>query len=122
MGCKRRLRLRIVGPDGSCSLEAWLHPRGCMKAKTTHIDVSFRVGCGQLKPLVELGSLRGLKVGCEAQGGCLVLRIDELGLDLKLCPDLGGSEASAGLVCGERVYIKATRRGTLYVGPVTIAA
>jgi hypothetical protein len=93
-----------------------------MKAKTTHIDVFFRAGCEQLKPLVELGSLRGLNVGCEAQGGCLVLRIDELGLDLKLCPDPCGSEASVRLVCRERVYIKVTRPGTLYVGPVAIAA
>jgi hypothetical protein len=73
-GCKRPVQLYIRDPGlGALTVEAFMHPRGCMGASRSHLDIPLDGLEGSL--LASLAGPRGT-VTLEAEpqgGGCVAL-------------------------------------------------
>lgn len=105
MNCKRHLgEASVYTHQGRVPAEAVLHPRGCMNAKSTHIDVLLPMDPCGLREALGGNCLRG-----ESSGGYLVIDLSpRLGYPctLEVPNPLGWS----------RVYMMASRSGSIYVG------
>ena len=106
--CKRRgppVLLEYHG--GTLTLPSILHPKGCMGARRTHLDVEVvRDPCGLLIFFRRGGlCLPAIRSG----GGVLVDLYEVLGYPCTLLV--------RGLEYTGRVYIMVTRRGSLYLAP-----
>ena len=109
-GCKRRLPpALIVGPDGSrVRVRAVLHPRGCMGARFTHVDVELGSDPCGLRVVLGRG---GHRVRARVSAGETV--VDLSGILGYTCVvyvpyELGGV-----------VYVMVSRGGRLYVAPAS---
>ncbi len=112
MGCKKPLRITILIEDRERVINGDFHPRGCMGARQSHLD---------LEPLHDtwlwsIALRRGYKLRCKPRGNCIFLEEPLLGLEARLCP-LGGHR----LRCRDKVYVMITRSRRLYIGPVELA-
>ena len=109
MPCKERVRLVIEDPGtGRLEVEAVLHPRGCMGARSTHLDIPLR---GPLEGSL-LASLAGPRGGLTlrarpASGGCVELEAPSGLPPVRLCVE--GAVLGGGLAYLRRV------RGKLYL-------
>ncbi len=106
--CKRRLRVRVEWPGASAVVDGWLHPRGCLGARYTHLDLE------PAGPLRELASRRGINLRCINLGSDIELVEERTGIWVRVRL-LGG----ARLKClGQRVHVMTTRRGLVYIAPI----
>jgi len=106
--CKRRVRaaLRDEASLKLVEVEGYLHPRGCMKARFTHLDLPLEPLKGTV--LGALASVRGgVKLPVEPRGGCAVLH-PPVGAPLVLCMDC--LKPRRGVA-----YLTVHRRGWLYL-------
>ncbi len=111
MACKRRVVVRVCGVS-CCSVEGFYHPRGCMGARYSHLDLEVSECLGVL---LEACRVRGFSVSCVEEGDCVRLYSEVLPVDVVLCVD------GASLRCsGGRVYVMRSRSGMVYVGGVVL--
>ena len=112
MGCKKPLRITILIEGREHVINGVFHPRGCMRARQSHLDLEPLPGTW----LWSIALHRGYRLRCRPRNGCISLEEPLLGLEARLCP-LGGHS----LRCGGEVYVMITRGHRLYVGPVEVA-
>jgi hypothetical protein len=94
----------------SFKLEALYHPKGCMKARHSHLDIP---PSKRLAPLLELAKLRGIKLPCKNVDKALEIHDLHLSIKLVIKPYTGR------LHCRKHVYIMITNAGMLYLAPIT---
>ena len=113
-GCKLRARFALEAPELGEALEALgeLHPRGCMGARESHVDIDA-LSWG---PLGDAVRVRGARVSCVNGPGYVVLRGGPLSTFIRVRPL---EPPGLRLRCPRsQAYIMATRRGMLYIAPV----
>ena len=112
MGCKKPLRITILIEGREHVINGVFHPRGCMRARQSHLDLEPLPGTW----LWSIALHRGYRLRCRPRNDCISLEESLLGLEARLCP-LGGHS----LRCRGEVYVMITRSRRLYVGPVEVA-
>ena len=92
---------------GTLTLQSILHPKGCMGARTTHLDVEVeRDPCG----LLEFFGRGGSCLPARREGGGVIVDLSGvLGYPCVL--------RLRGLKYTGRVYLMVSRRGSLYIAP-----
>ena len=110
--CKRRLhaRIEVRTPGGAWrryKATVYLHPRGCMKASQTHLDIHFNT---VPEPLRDLLFQRGLTARCTLSQGALLVH---LGLVEARLTGLGIDPGRASL--SFRCYVSRKRDGGVYL-------
>ena len=125
MGCKIPLKVSIefLGEHILLICNAYLHPKGCMKANQTHIDINLMSTYSNnelVKALIDLIKVRGTKVTCFMNNGVIILDLRRYGLG-EVAIRVLGSRDVASIACYRAVYLMVTRSGYLYVGPLRIA-
>ncbi|KSW11397.1 hypothetical protein CF15_00605 [Pyrodictium occultum] len=88
-------------------LKAHYHPKGCMRARQSHVDLPCSI-----EPLCSLAAKRGMKLACRSLEGCITVMEPVTGIEARLCSQSGS------LACSRQVYVMRTRGGSLYIGPV----
>ena len=106
--CKQHMRIRVEWQSGSRVVDAWLHPRGCMRARYTHLDLE------PVKPLSDLAARRGLTLRCRNTANGIEVTEPLTGIGARLKP-LSGIVLRCG---GRQVYVMRTRSGLVYIAPV----
>ena len=102
--CKRKIKVKIcIG--GEChTLQVELHPRGCMRATRTHIDIPE----AEAPPLFrDAASNRGVRFSWIRVGDCLVLYAPGLP-DVKICGPIPEPRGP--------LLLRRLKRGVLYLG------
>ena len=105
--CKKRIEVDVCIEGVSCRrVQAELHPKGCMHAMRTHLDIPIVEG---LEMLAELGKKRGLHLDYTIVGDCLVLETSGLPTT-KICSKKIPKPAT------RRVLLRVLRPGRIYIG------
>lgn len=117
--CKRRLGravLTMEGPGftGSCEVEAVFHPRGCMGASRTHLDLDI-TGCSELAGMLgEILFVRGGSFECRVLGQVVEVSLEPLLpgylMTIRLPRPLGVKRRRG------HCYLSLKKRDTLYLG------
>ncbi|WP_131160474.1 hypothetical protein [Aeropyrum pernix] len=107
MGCKRSVELSILDHSSGIRrvIEASLHPKGCMGASQTHLDIPEDALDGTLLGAIALS--RGARLRIMVVNGCFRIVYQPLP-PVDLC--IGSVEAKPGLG-----YIKRRDRGKIYL-------
>ena len=112
--CKTRVLVALGAPELGEERVARgeLHPRGCMGARESHLDVDA-LGWG---PLGDAARARGFHATCTSVGGGVVLHGGPLAspVRVRILEPRG-----LRLRCASRrAYVMATRRGMVYIAPL----
>ena len=109
--CKKRLGLLVKWRDAVISVNGWLHPRGCMGARYTHLDLE------PIEPLRDLAAKRGISLLCSEAGSGVELVEPVTGISVWLA----ALDKGRRLRCvRRRVYLMRTRNGMIYVAPIEL--
>jgi len=106
--CKKRLKAYISIENTRLPLEAYYHPKGCMKAKQPHLDLPC------IEPLRTLTVKRGLILICKNLRNCIELTEPITGITLAICLEDGEP------LCRTSVYIMRTRSKKIYISPIIV--
>ena len=102
--CKRKIRVKICVESDCRTVEAELHPRGCMGASRTHLDLPEEA----IHPmLLEASASRGMRFSWERVADCLVLHAPGLP-EAKICGPVPEPRAPP--------LLRRLRRGRVYLG------
>ncbi len=111
--CKEKLYVTITLLGRAARCEAAYHPRGCMRARYSHIDIELS-RCQVLENVARLFH-RGMRLGYRVEERCLHILIPVSPEPLIMCFD-----DAYPVVEDKYVYVKKTRPGTIYVGPIEL--
>ena len=109
-GCKKPLRLVVDDGFSKHVCRGYYHPRGCLSASTSHIDLE--PSCSQL--LRDIAFKRGLRLESSCRDGELVVFLPMLNRTIRIRVE------GARVVCGSWVYVMITRRKWIYLGGVRV--
>ncbi len=109
MTCKLHVKVWITCGSSTVSVNGFLHPRRCMGARYSHLDLKPMGAACALEDIVRV---KGVKLPCEAVEGLLVIRIPELDTEVRL------SVEGFQLECRGFIYAMRSRSGLLYLGPL----
>jgi hypothetical protein len=116
--CKKPLRLEIETTTpitrSRAALQALYHPRGCLGASQSHLDIP--PGPAPLEPLVLLARKHGIRLNCRSGNGAVTLEDAMIGLRVQL------RAQGAKLACRNPLYAMITRSGMLYLAPIVLYA
>ncbi len=99
--CKKRIKLRICDDTGCVETSATLHPRGCMKATRTHLDIPAA------HPLLaDIARNRGMHLDYTYRGNCIEICV--LSTSLRIC---GAPRPSS-----PKILVRMLKPGTIYLG------
>lgn len=97
-----------------CAVSAYLHPRGCMGARQTHIDLKHVENCKMMDVFTEVG-FHGAELPCYSISDCIVLDLSSYGAPgVTLC--INGVKIN----CASIVYVKRLPRKGIYIGPIIV--
>ncbi len=117
--CKKHLRVRAVLRLGGGNREhtlllAHYHPRGCMHARESHLDIPL---APVLAPIALLARKRGIHIPCRDAEQGIVLEEPSLSIELSLTPLYRDTR----LRCLKHVaYIMISRSKKLYIAPILL--
>lgn len=107
MTCKRVVQATIEEASCRRRFKAYLHPRGCMHARYTHLDIPLEGVEGCL--IAELARRGGYKLKVRALGGGCLMLDPGFGLpDIRLC-------VQGASLHGDVVYLAMHKRGVVYL-------
>ena len=110
------IKLKITYPQGTITeCEGYIHQKGYMKAKQTHLDLPST--CDKERLLSELSFKHGLRLICNNHGKGICLFIDFLNDYVCIEP----IEGEITVNCSEKkIFLMITRSGNIYLGPITL--
>lgn len=107
LSCKRIVQVTIEETSCRRRFRAYLHPRGCMNARYTHLDIPSESVEGCL--LGELARRGGYKLKVQVSGGGCFMLDPGLGLPgIRLC--VQGASLHGGVA-----YLAMHKRGFIYL-------
>ncbi len=110
------IRLKILYPQGEVTTcHGYIHQRGYMKAKQTHLDLPPT--CDKEGLLSELGFKHGLRLVCNNHGNGICLFIDFLNDYICIEPMEDNIIINC---CEKKIFLMITRSGNIYLGPITL--
>lgn len=104
---KHKIKLEITINNDSMQCIAEYHPRGYMRAKNDHLDISPE--CKILNTLYMLAKKRGISLKCLNRNRCVSIIVPEINYEAILCVQ------DYRVKCRDKVYLMITRRGNLYI-------
>ena len=106
------VRLLIAGSARERPVAGFYHPRGCLGARRSHLDLEpDKI----LQPLVELTRQHGTRLTCRNHDGCVETHITELGGNMLI--RVPGSELRWQQ---HKIYAMTTRSGMIYIAPLEL--
>ncbi|RLG90185.1 MAG: hypothetical protein DRO16_02680 [Thermoprotei archaeon] len=113
---KITVKFKILYPQGEIvTCHGYIHQKGYMKAKQTHLDLSPT--CDKEGLLSELGFKHGLQLICNNHRNGICLFIDFLNNHICIEP----MKENIIINCGEKkIFLMTTRSGNIYLGPITL--
>ncbi len=100
-GCKKRIKLRICDDTRCVETNAALHPRGCMRATRTHIDIPA------IHPLLtDIARNRGIHLSYTYHNNCIEVYV--LSTTLRIC---GAPRPSS-----PKILLRMLKPGVVYLG------
>lgn len=108
--CKKLLRLVVDDGFSKHMCRGYYHPRGCLSAGTSHIDLE--PDCSEI--LRDVAFKRGLRLRASCRDGVLVVFLPMLNRIVRIRVD-GGR-----IKCGSLVYVMITRGKWIYLGGVEV--